>query len=163
MYAHTTFWIVKICNDCLTNVKLVRYWPKGDISITHYWIICCLSGGKIASERSNNIICYHIWKKKSIDRLKGDNTSISHWNIIYLQIWKKGTSDGKMMECQSDCWLMLLIEKCSAISWAEQVTFDEMMSALYYTNMLSGIYIVLAYSYWSISPQVDMPLHSNTY
>jgi hypothetical protein len=37
----------------------------------------------------------------------------------------------------SDCYLTLN-EQPSAISWPEQVTFDEMvMSTLYYTNMLS--------------------------
>jgi len=47
----------------------------------------------------------------------------------------------------------------SVISRREQVTFDEMtrMSALYKTNSLSWIFIVL--SHWNNSPRVDMLLH----
>ena len=50
----------------------------------------------------------------------------------------------------------------SAISGREQVTFDEMMmiSALYQTNMLSWIFIVL--SHWSNIPRQDMSLHLDT-
>jgi hypothetical protein len=44
----------------------------------------------------------------------------------------------------------------------EQVAFDEMimMSSLYYTNMLSWIFIVLAP--WNNIRVVDMLLHSDT-
>jgi hypothetical protein len=50
----------------------------------------------------------------------------------------------------------------SAISWWEQVTFDEMimMSALYWINLLSWIFIVLAH--WNSSLRVDISLHSDT-
>jgi hypothetical protein len=56
----------------------------------------------------------------------------------------------------------LLLNANSAISWREQVTFDEMMmmSALYYINMLSWLFIELAH--WNNSPQVDMLLHQDT-
>jgi hypothetical protein len=48
-----------------------------------------------------------------------------------------------------------------AISWREQVTFNEMvMSALYYTKTLKWIFIALAL--WNNSQWVDMSLHSDT-
>jgi len=48
------------------------------------------------------------------------------------------------------------------LSWREHVTFDEMMmiSALYWTNMHSWIFIVLVH--WNHSLWVDMSLHSDT-
>jgi hypothetical protein len=62
-------------------------------------------------------------------------------------------------------WLLLNVKWTflSAISWREQITFrffDEMMmmSALYYTNTLRWIFIVLAH--WNNSLRVDMSLHS---
>jgi hypothetical protein len=49
----------------------------------------------------------------------------------------------------------------SAISWQDQISFDEIMiSALYYANTLSWTFIVLAY--WNKSLWVDMSLHSDT-
>ena len=53
------------------------------------------------------------------------------------------------------------MSKVSAISWQEQVTFDEMMmSALYETNTLSWIFIVL--THWNNSPRIDMSPQSDT-
>jgi hypothetical protein len=53
------------------------------------------------------------------------------------------------------------ISNSPAISWREQITFDEMMmiSALCKTNTLSWIVIVLAH--WNNSLWVDMSLHSD--
>ena len=52
-----------------------------------------------------------------------------------------------------------LICNSSAMAWYEQVKFDEMitMFALYKTNTLSWIIIVLAH--WNNSPRLDMSLH----
>ena len=54
------------------------------------------------------------------------------------------------------------MSNCSAISWQEQITFDEMimMSTLYKTIALSLIFIVLAH--WNNNRWVDMPHHSDT-
>ena len=50
----------------------------------------------------------------------------------------------------------------SAISWQEQTTFDEnmMMSALFWTNMLGWILLVLAH--WINNQLEDMSLHTET-
>ena len=42
----------------------------------------------------------------------------------------------------------------SAISWREQVTFNEMMSALYLTNTMSWDFIVLAHWKQSVGRHV---------
>ena len=53
-------------------------------------------------------------------------------------------------------------EKILAISWREQVTFDEMimLTARYWTNTLSWVFIVL--EHWNKHLRIDMSLHSNT-
>ena len=58
--------------------------------------------------------------------------------------------------------LLMPNEQCSAISWWEHIIFHEimMMSALYQTNVISWIFIVLAH--WNYSLLVDMSLHSDT-
>ena len=59
-------------------------------------------------------------------------------------------------------WVVVIwtqMRNLSAIPWWEQVTFDEMMSTLYYTNTLSWIFIVLAH--WNNSLCVDMSFHSD--
>jgi hypothetical protein len=49
----------------------------------------------------------------------------------------------------------------SAMSWWEQVTFNEMvMSSVQYTNTLSCIFMVLAQR--NNSPRIDMLLHTDT-
>jgi hypothetical protein len=53
------------------------------------------------------------------------------------------------------------ISNFSAVSWQEQITFVEtmLMSALYYTNMLSWIFIVLAHGKKTGSRHVAPPRH----
>jgi len=60
----------------------------------------------------------------------------------------------------SDCCLTPT-QQFSAISWREQVTFNEIMmrSALFNTNTLSWIFIMLAH--WNNSPRIDMSPHSD--
>jgi hypothetical protein len=55
----------------------------------------------------------------------------------------------------------LLLNANSAISWREQFTFDEMMmmSALYYINMLSWLFIELAHWNKSTGRHVAPPRH----
>ena len=61
----------------------------------------------------------------------------------------------------SDCWLTSN-EHFAAISWQEQVTFNEMMIVFVCTRpaRLNWIFIVLAS--WNNSPRLDMSLHSGT-
>ena len=55
-----------------------------------------------------------------------------------------------------------IMSNYSAISWQEQTTFDEnmMMSALFWTNMLGWILLVLAL--WINNQLEDMSLHTET-
>ena len=55
-------------------------------------------------------------------------------------------------------------EHFSPISWQERGTFDGMMMmmfALFEIDTLNWIFIVLCH--YNNSPQVDMPLHSDTF
>ena len=63
-------------------------------------------------------------------------------------------------------WMIIVYRQMSNLSttsWREQVTFHEMlmMSALYYINTISLIFIVL--DHWNNSPWVDMLHHPTHY
>jgi hypothetical protein len=78
------------------------------------------------------------------------------------QIWKNDRKQIKLRSLRDffASWptVVSITTWCVALSWTCKLM---KMSALYYTNRLSWIVIVL--SHWNSSPWVDMSLHSETF
>ena len=85
--------------------------------------------------------------------------NVNGWWIIWL------IQGGDKLDEKYSKWVMVAygqLSNFSAISWWEQVIFNEMMMmfALFKINTLSWIFIVLAH--WNNSPWTDMSIPSDT-
>ena len=106
---------------------------------------------------------YHQPGKKSqimkVNKCQWRVKSVNGWWIIWL------IQGGDKLDEKYSEWVMVAygqLSNFSAISWREQVIFNEMMMmfALFKINTLSWIFIVLAH--WNNSPWTDMSIHSDT-